>query len=319
MAVKERVSLYRATAESWFGRFLLPFSFATLLIFTSVNVAGFSPALGGLALLVLSITAVFEYLLPMLRTWLRLDDRSLEGHLSGSRFRIYWTEVIAAWTIDRGPQRFLCLGTRQGTAIIPLRFLAAEQIWTEIRQRVAPAALEPDARQRLPDYKEWTTARDLLIRQEFAPRQVVDHWIIQMVGWTGLAFCIATAFEAWSQGEWGVLSTLAIPGLLSGSLIIHWGVTEIDPEGIRRRTLFGSWQIRWDQLRWLEMDLTGTTLVLGGENCQMVISGPVMWAGADRADVLAMIHAQTESRKLPLRRSMWAAIKPSRNTRIKKK
>jgi hypothetical protein len=77
--------------------------------------------------------------------------------------------------------------------------------------------------------------------------------------------------------------------------------------------------MKWEQLRWLEMDLTGTTLVLGGENSKMVISGPVLWAGPDRADLLAMIQAQTEARKLPMRRSLWAIIKFSQNSRIKMK
>lgn len=318
MSVQNQPRLYRATAEAWFGRFLLPFSFATLLIITAVNAAGLSPALGGLGLMLIAIAGVFEYLLPMLRTWLRLDERSLEVHLGSSRFQVYWTEVIAAWTINRGSHRFLCLGTRQGTAIIPLRFLAADTIWEEIRARVSPAALEPDAIQRLPDFKEWTTTRDLLVNQEFAPRHVVDHWLIQMAGWTGLAFWIITSLEAWAQGQWGVLAMMALPGLLSVSFIVRWGITEINPDGIRRRTLFGAWEMRWEDMRWLELDVTGTTLVFGGEDSQIVISGPVLWAGPDRADMLAMIHAQSEARRLPLRKSLWAVLKFSKNTRIKK-
>jgi hypothetical protein len=43
------------------------------LVFTVVNASGLSPALGGLVLLGVSLLAVFQYVLPMLRTWLRLD------------------------------------------------------------------------------------------------------------------------------------------------------------------------------------------------------------------------------------------------------
>jgi hypothetical protein len=203
--------------------------------------------------------------------------------------------------------------------VIPLRFLPVDQIWAEIRKRVPPEALEPDAIQRLPDYRDWTATRDALIRQDFAPRQVVDHWLIQMIGWAGLAFWISASMEAWERGEWAILFSLLLPGLLSVSFISNWGLTEIDALGIRRRTIFGTWQIQWEELRWLEMDLTGTTLVLGGENCQMVISGPILWAGTDRADVLAMIKAQSEYRKLPLRRSFWAIFKYSQRTRVKQK
>jgi hypothetical protein len=314
-----QVRLFRATAEEWFGRFLLPLLFLILLIFTVVNATGLSPALGGLVLLIVSLLAVVQYVLPMLRTWFRLDQRTFESNTSGKRVRVYWTEVLAAWMINRGDQRFLCLGTRQGTLVIPLRFLPVNQIWPEICKRVPPAAIEPDAIQRLPDYRNWTATRDALIRQDFAPRQVVDHWLIQMAGWMGVAFWVSASFEAWQQGQWAFLFSLLVFGLLSISFIIQWGLTEINPQGVRRRTLLGTWQIGWDELRWLEMDLTGTTLVLGGENCQMVISGPILWAGADRADVLAMIQAQAEYRRLPLRRSFWAFFKFSQRTRVKQK
>jgi hypothetical protein len=319
VSVEEQARLYRATAEIWFGRFLLPFAFIILLIITVVNATGSSPALGGLALMILSVAAVFEYLLPMLRTWIRTDERVIEGQLGSRRMRIYWTEVVAAWLLDRGQRRFLCLGTRQGTIVIPMRFLPVDSIWKEVRGRVPPAALEPDAIQRLPDYRSWMNTRDALLRQDFTPRRVVDHWIVQMAGWTGIAFWISTSLEAWSRDAWLFLLALVIPGLLSLLFISQWGITEIDPECVRRRTLFGVWEIRWDDLRWLEQDITGTILVLGGEDRQMVISGPVLWAGPDRADMLAMIQAQAESRNLPLRRSFWAFFKFSQRTRIKRK
>jgi hypothetical protein len=314
---KSNSNTHRATFETWLGRFFLPFLFLGLLVVTLVNVAELSPALGGLCLLGLLLTGLFEYAVPMMLNWLKIESSGVTGSINGRRFHIFWAEVLAVWRIKRGRHPFLCLGTSQGTAVIPLRFLDAEAVWNETREYAPPSALESSAFQRLPDYREWAAVRNSLISSDHPPRQVIDHWIVQMVGWGSLLFFISTSISLWSAGNPEMVLVFVPLILLSIVTIANWGITEFDSEGVRRRTLTGTWHIRWDELEQVEIDPLETSLVLEGQSKRLMVSGPSMWIQSGRKDALSLLQAQCEHRRIPIRHSLVAMFKYSRNSRVK--
>ena len=299
------------------GKFLLPFFFFGLVVVTLVNVGYIHPALGGLMLLGLLVVGLYGYALPMILNWLKMEPNGVSGSINGRRFHIFWSEVLATWMIKRGGQPFLCLGTSQGTAMIPLRFMNTEAVWRGVRAHVSPSALESTAVQRLPDYRQWNTARASLVSDEVAPRQVMDHWILQIMGWGGLGFFILASVQAWRNGSPEMLWLYAPLSLVSILLICNWGITEFDGEGVQRRTMTGSWSIRWDELERVEIDPLETLVVLEGAKKRLVISGPSLWARSGLRDALTLLQAQCEHRHVPIRHSMRALLKYSRNTRVK--
>ena len=92
---------FRATTEAWLGQLCLPMVFFVLLTVTAVNAAGLSPWTAFIGLIVLGLVAALDYALPMVRNWMLLDDRSVEGSINGRHIHVYWTEVLAAWMIER--------------------------------------------------------------------------------------------------------------------------------------------------------------------------------------------------------------------------
>lgn len=86
---------FHATLEAWLGQLLLPAVFFALLTYTAVNAGGLNPWVGWSGLSALGLYAAVDYLLPMLRDWLHVDTRSMEGSFDGRYFHVYWSEVLA--------------------------------------------------------------------------------------------------------------------------------------------------------------------------------------------------------------------------------
>jgi hypothetical protein len=312
---------FRATTEAWLGQLLLPMCFIIMLTITAINAAGLSPVTGGLGLGMLAVIVSLEYLVPMVRNWLYLDSISIEGSLNGHYFHVYWTEVLAAWLYENHRKRFLCLGTRDGTLIIPLRFLDHADLWERVRGSVQPAALEEGAIERLPDFRDWEKARGTVNEtksEETIPCQVTDHWLLQVIGWSGVAFFSFGVIEALRAAS--LVQAIFYLALIAacGVILLGWGVTEIGPEQIRRFTVFGRWVIPWDEVLWIEMDLFDTVIVLVGSNRRLVIPGPGIWNFSGKREMMNMLMAQVKQRGIPLRRTLLAFLKVSRNTRAKR-
>ena len=310
---------FRATPEALIGKFALPFTFFGLALYTWVHYFHIDPFWGMAGGLILAFIGVSRYILPMAFNWMRMDAATLEVNLSGRHFQVYWHEILAAWMLLQGQSPYLCLGTRLGTVMLPLRFLNVNRIWGEVCQRVPPKALEADAMEHLPDYLEWEDRIERLVNEPLAPQQIVDHWIMRVAGWAGLTFFTSVSVDALLTGQGNLFALFIGPTLLAGISIFNWGVTIFDSEGVTRRTMIGTWRIRWDELRRVEISPLNIWLVLEGRKKRVALSGPALWPGAEREEMLTILRAQAEHRHIPLQRTVTSLFKPSRNSRTKAK
>jgi hypothetical protein len=308
---------FRATTEAWLGQLILPLCFYIMLTITAMNAAGLSPAVGGMSLILLAVIVTLNYVVPMARNWLCLDGITIEGSLNGRYFHVYWHEILATWLYEDRRKRFLCLGTREGTLIIPLRFFDHAAIWNLVRCSVSPAALEENAIDRLPDFRDWEQARGKVI-EDPEPRRITDHWALQVMGWSGLVLFALGAIQAWGAGSTGQVVFFATLVVTSLVMLLSWGVTEIGPDQIRRSTMFGRWAMPWNEVRWIEIDLIDSVIVLVGDNRRLVIPGPGIWNINGKREMMRMLVLQVERRGLPLRRTPLAILRVSHNTRAKK-
>jgi hypothetical protein len=235
--------------------------------------------------------------------------------MNGRGFYLYWTEIIAAWTFARGRRRFLCLGSREHTFVLPLRFLDHEAVWQAVRGSVPESALTEEAMRRLPDYQSWEEARAQALGSA-EPSTVTDHWLIQVAGWAGMPFFLFALLGAASAADVLGMALFAFLGI--GCLIVlsAWGLTELNENTVERNTLFGCWSIAWDEVQVIEVDPLDMVMVLVGGRRQLVIPGPALWSGGNKKQAMAMLLAQAEKRGIPLRRSPRAALRASRHTRL---
>lgn len=308
---------FRATLDAWLGQFLLPLAFFVLLTVTAVRATGLNPWLGLTGLSLLLLIAGLDYAAPMLRNWLRVDGRSIEGSLNGRYFELYWSEVLAAWVYENRRRHFLCMGTRQGTIVVPLRFFDHCAVWDVVRTSVPPSALEECAIQALPDYQEWVNARAEALEDD-EPRAVSDHWLVQVVGWAALTFFALGLFQAEQEGSLGKLFLFTLLAAISAVVLMNWGVTELSAEKVTRHTLPRTWSIAWQDVQLIEMDPLNSVIVFSGEGVQLVIPGPGVWGAAGKKAALALLVAQAERRKIPVQTSLMALFRVSRGTRQKR-
>lgn len=311
--------IFRATIESWLGRFVLPFIFMGLALVTVVNLAELSSFVTGIGLLLLLLWGLFQFAFPMLLNWIRLDHFELSAHINGRRYQVSWSEVIAAWIVNRGPYAVLFLGTNQGTETISLRFFNPQAIWSQILTHASPASVEPHAYKRLPDYRQWTKLREQLISSVLPAHRVIDHWVIQLIGWSGLALLCTQSIHALVSAQPEKLWFFAPGFLITIFMLINWGITEFDSDGIKRRTIAGAWMIRWDEIEAIELGPLDICMVLEGANKRLSTSGPSLWIRPGRDDLVTLLQAQAEHRNLPMKRSLLAMFKFSRNSQVRSK
>jgi hypothetical protein len=284
-----------------------------LLTLTAVRAAVIHPWVAALGLGLFAFFAVRDFLVPMLRNWLSLDRLSIAGSLNGEKFQFYWSEILAAWLYERRRRQFLCLGTRDGSMMIPLRFMDQRAIWECVCANVAPEALREDAIRRLPDFQDWVWRRDQVL-QSPTPHVVTDHWLSQMVAWGSLTCFILGLVGALQDGQPLLAGSFALLAGASLRLLLGWGVTEFTPETIRRHTLFGGWEMDWAQVERIEMDPLNSVMVLVSAGYQRVLPGPGLWSGSRRA-ALGLFLAQVERLGIPVRRSPLALLKFSHRIR----
>jgi hypothetical protein len=306
---------FRATTEAWLGQLLLPMVFFVLLTVTAVNYTGLNPGIASLGLGLLTLIVALDYILPMVRNWMALDSRSIEGSINGRFFHIYWTEVLATWVVDCSRKRYLCVGTAEGTLILPLRFFDDLAIWRMVRSFAPREALEEKAVFKLPDYREWVENHGEVSCLNGEPRAVADHWLIQVICWGGLAFSLLLAMDLFQAGDFPSVALLVGIGAVCLVLLSRWGINEIGPENVTRSTLFGVHSIVWEDVRWIEVDPFDSVIVLVGEETRLRISGPGLWVKTGKNDAMSMLMSQAQTRRIPLRRTLWALLRTSRKPR----
>ena len=305
--------IFRATIEAWIGHLLLPMLFLNGLVITAVNLGIVSPWLGALLIVLILGVFVLQYLRPMLRNWVKMDDRAVEGFVNGHYFQVYWGEIMAARIRPEGKRSWmLWMARRNDTLEIPLRFLDQRAIWNELVEYVPLDVVE--------DARVWSyIQRDLYIAgrgvQENEQRVVPDSWAVQVFGWSGVMFCLYAAVRAGSKGSIELALGLVVTAGAFFLLLVNWGITQINETGIIRHTLFGSRSVAWKDIKRIEYDRLLFRIVLIGEHQQLAIPGPGLVRYGARQSMVQLIWEEANKRCIPIHATLRSLFKITRTLR----
>jgi len=254
------------------------------------------------------------YAAPVVLGRIVIDGQGITANVDGLRLKLSWRMVRAVQIMQQDREPYLMLGVSSGLYLLPLHHFRSVAIWKAILQVAPFEAVQPDA---FMDYER----KDA---NEGIPPEVWMVGALRVVDYRGLAiaaglgaagfallFSISLARRAPEAPVYLALSAaylLALTGI---------GSTELDPQGITRRTVMGTSRILWDDLNAVETGPFSLRVVLEGMHSQrLALFGPPMWVGADAVRAVHFYTLQISTRRLPRRRSMAALFKISRDTRI---
>ena len=100
-------------------------------------------------------------------------------------------------------------------------------------------------------------------------------------------------------------------------VLLFSGTLEMDSRTIIYRTPLAHYQIRWDEVRRIELDRVGSTMVFWGENKRLAALGSHYWQGADRVNMMLLVAAQMDKLGINMQQSEKAMFRLSKNTKVR--
>lgn len=144
----------------------------------------------------------------------------------------------------------------------------------------------------------------------------IKHTYSKVVGWAGLAFCLFLTVSAWRAAD--LFLFLVSLGFLAMScyVILTTGSMEVDSDSVRYYLPLRSYQIKWTDVKYIEVDRNGASMVFVGENKKLSVNGPKLWTGNDKLDMAELIGTQIDSHGIEIRPTEKAMFRLSRNTKV---
>lgn len=254
-------------------------------------------------------------------TVLRLDEQSLRFQRGKSVSQILWKDVLMVRQVKQPWNRRLPLelATQDQDLSVPLDFFDAAQVWYWIKRYAPVEALRDDAYRRLPAYQAWLVKAEDLISNSSEPLRV-NHTL----GTKFMAVSVLVLFASIGYLSWLIVNPV-VASLFFGPIILflaNWAISsifyqlEMTSEGITVTSLWKKQQMRWDEVQYIEHDFGQHRFVFYGQNKRLAITGPKYLAGRDQSEMLNMLQAQIQYRKLELLHKERALFTWSRNVSV---
>ncbi|MCM2315885.1 MAG: hypothetical protein NDJ92_12130 [Thermoanaerobaculia bacterium] len=94
------------------------------------------------------------------------------------------------------------------------------------------------------------------------------------------------------------------------------GSFDLDEREVRHQSVFGKWQMLWEEVVYVEIGVADGTLVLHGGAKRFILSPPSSWPRHVRIEAVRFVQQQVEKRNLPIQYTRSAAYKIMRGTRV---
>lgn len=144
----------------------------------------------------------------------------------------------------------------------------------------------------------------------------VTHTFYKVVGWVCVIFAVCCGVMAWRAGGRGLSLFFLLFVALGVYIILNSGSTQMDSQSIKYYLPLGKYQIKWDEVQYIEIDKQGGNMVAVGKNKRLAMNGPTSWSGKDKMEMRKLIGAQIEKYGIQVRQTEKAMFRSSRNTRV---
>jgi hypothetical protein len=139
------------------------------------------------------------------------------------------------------------------------------------------------------------------------------------IGWVCIVFFLFCAVASYSAGQGSVSPFFLLFVALGVFLILITGELSMSSEEIIYTTPLAKYQMKWDEVKKVEIDLQGGGLVFyaNDRNKRMAVLGPGYWSGPDKQNLAKLLSDEMEKRQIPMEQTPRAAYTMSKNTKVK--
>jgi hypothetical protein len=151
--------------------------------------------------------------------------------------------------------------------------------------------------------------------QNDQPLLQVSHWLVQFLGLLLAIIFLPCPVIMINAGNYiYALVSVIFLGLGIFAFILY-GKTEMNEETIIHKSLFGRFQMKWDEVQSIETDQTDDTIVFKGKGKQLAIPGTPFWFGKDKKRMKELYSKQIEQRQITVKYAQSAMFAISKGTR----
>jgi hypothetical protein len=310
--------VFRVTWRNWINQVVVPL--AVFAAVAAIFIAILAPKSKSVCAVLIGVN-IYIWLSRLPKLWrmrLEVDDEGISGRLDKTGFDYLWPDIVSVWRTTEGKQVVLNVATDGSSVKIPLG-LFRPQLRSILQSYLPPESLKDDSYKRLPGYEAWLSEQNELVWNTWRPlcagatTFTVVAWALLIVfaGLTAFAFLGPPLEYAWLAVIPGLLLLLIMFNLLST------GPIKVDSEGAALVNPLGRFYMKWEDVKAIETDGRGRTIVLKGVRKCLRLPGPGYWLGEDKADLVDFFMAQVTERGIPVRETRKALIRWCRNTRVR--
>lgn len=255
--------------------------------------------LGGLAFLI-GIINLFRNLRPAYNAKIVFDSSKIKGNVEGFAFVQQWNDIKAVSFSGQGTTSLLTIGTENHVLQIPSRFFDKKDLEKEFRTHLPSEVFDPLAFQRLPQVQKYEQDRKSQFDNLYEPLKVSVGKSEKVVGGISLLFCVfMLSLLLFPIDKTGPLFIATIFGGLGLVLIVFSiGTIEANSETIILRMIFWEYELSWNTLREVYINLHNHTIVLTGDKCRILLPSTTSWSGKDREQLYELISVKIENSEI---------------------
>lgn len=153
-----------------------------------------------------------------------------------------------------------------------------------------------------------------LLEQDFL---VVKHTFYKIVGWSCIVLFTICSAVVWRIGAtygWLFFLLFAALGLC---IVLCSGSMKANAHFVKYQLPFRRYEIRWDEIKRVEMDKQSSNIILVGDNKRLAVNGFAAWCGKDKAEMIELFRKQIRERGIEFRQTETAMLRLSKNTRVR--
>ncbi len=255
-------------------------------------------------------------ILKLRQSRIEIDENEIVSVNNQEEIRIAWANIFAVEFLQGArAAKFLEFWTKEKVVSIQIQQFDYNYILQLVKNFIPPAALKENAIFSSPPYQKLMAEMREKVAGLDRELQVTDYWLIKAVGWALLIFCIPACLLLVIHEM--VIALLPLFFAILGAIFIaNTGSLKVDREKLIRKTLLGRYQMRWDEVRWIEHHEQDSGWLLCGENKQLGIMAPQWCSGEDRELYTALLHTVMYERGITMKRTLKVLVKWSKNTKI---